>query len=434
MLVAAALTRAVVASPEVTLRVAPERDLVYSGGSREVIVQVDLDAKKPDHSAKRAPMNLAVVLDRSGSMQGAKLEKAKQGACVAIDKLGDDDFFSLVAFDNEAEVLLPPERVGGERNREVLKSRIDRIRTGGGTAIHAGVTLGAKQIRRNLDREFVNRIVLLSDGLANAGPSRPSDLADLGRDLRHDGMSVTTIGLGDDYNEDLMTALAESSNANYYYVRDAEKLPGIFAEELGAARTLVARGVTIRITAPDGVRIREIVGQPEIKCGGQFADIALPEYFGGDKRRFLVRCAVESKTTDPIEVAAVDLKYEPVSGGKAEPQKMAANVRFTDEEQKSVTSQRAEIAREVSVVENRLAKERAVKLADEGKSKEAAQVLRSQVMKNAAAPEPAQLPGIALENRKLEEAAKEVESQGQLGKSTRKQVQYENWQDKYQKR
>ena len=434
MLVAAALTRAVVASPDVTLRAAPERDLVYTGGSREVIVQVDLDAKKPDHGAKRAPMNLAVVLDRSGSMQGAKFEKAKQGACVAIDKLADDDFFSLVMFDNDTEVLLPPERVGGERNREALKSRIDRVRTGGGTAIHAGVTLGGKQIRRNLDREFVNRIVLLSDGLANVGPSRPGDLASLGRDLRHDGMSVTTIGLGDDYNEDLMTALAEASNANYYYVRDAEKLPGIFAEELGAARSLVARGVTIRITVPDGVRIREIVGLPEIKCGGQSADIALPEYFGGDKRRFLVRCIVESKATEPLDVASVDLKYESASGGKAEPQQQAANIRFTDDEPKSEASQRAEIAREVSIVENRLSKERAIKLADEGNSKDAARVLRDQAEQNAAAPAKLRLPGLALENRKLEDAAREVESQGQLDKATRKQVHYENWQDKYQKR
>ena len=128
MLVAGAFARAVVASPDVTLRVAPERDLVYSGGSREVIVQVDLDAKRPDHSGKHVPMNLAVVLDRSGSMRGAKFEKAKQGACVAIDKLADDDFFSLVMFDNDTEVLLPPERVGGERNREALKSR---TQTGG---------------------------------------------------------------------------------------------------------------------------------------------------------------------------------------------------------------------------------------------------------------------------------------------------------------
>lgn len=433
ILVAGVFARAAGASPDVTLRVAPERDYVYSGGSREVIVQIDLDAKRPEHG-RRAPMNLAIVLDRSGSMQGAKFEKAKQGACVAIDRLGDDDYFSLVMFDNDPEVLLPPGRVGGERNRDALKSRIERVRTGGGTAIHAGVTLGAQQVRRHLDREFVNRTVLLSDGIANVGPSRTSDLAALGRELRRAGLSVTTIGLGDDYNEDLMTALAEASNANYYYVRDAEKLPGIFAEELGAARTLVARGVTIRITVPEGVRIKEIIGQPEIECRGRSADIALPEYFGGDKRRFLARCVVESKSSEPLEVAAVDLKYEPTGGAKAEPQQQAARIQFTDEEKKSEASLRAEVAREVAVANNRLAKERAVKLADEGHSKDAAEVLRGQAALNSAAPAAIQLPGLAAENRRLEDAAKEVESQGQLGKSTRKQVQYENYQDKYQKR
>ena len=432
LLLATVFVRAALASPDVTLRVTPERDYIYSRGSREVIVQIDLDAKRPEHG-RRAPLNLAVVLDRSGSMQGAKFEKAKQGACVAIDHLADDDYVSLVMFDNDTEVLLPPARVGSARNRDALKSRIDRVRTGGGTAIHAGVTLGAQQVRRHLDREFVNRIVLLSDGLANVGLRRPSDLAALGRELRRDGLSVTTIGVGDDYNEDLMTALAEASHANYYYVRDAEKLPGIFAEELGVARTLVARGVTIRITAPDGVRIKEIIGQPEIECRGRSADIALPEYFGGDKRRFLARCVVESKASDPLEVAAVNLSYEPTGGLKAEPQQHIARIQFTDEEKKSEASLHAEVARELAIAQNRLAKERAVQLADEGRAKEAAAVLRSQAARNSAAPPEAQIPRLAVENRTLEDAAREVEAQGRFGPSTRKGVQYENYQDKYQK-
>ncbi len=435
LLLAGVLARQATASPgaDLTLRVAPERDLIYSNGSREVVVQIDLDARRPEHG-KRAPMNLALVLDRSGSMQGAKIEKAKQAACVAIDHLSDNDYFSLVTFDNDTDVLLPPARVGGLRERDDLKARIDRIRPGGGTAIHAGVSVGAQQVRRYLEKEFVNRVVLLSDGLANVGPSRPGDLATLGRDLRRDGLSVTTVGLGDDYNEDLMTALAEASNANYYYVRDAEKLPGIFAEELGAARSIVARGVTIRITVPAGVRLKEIIGQPEIECRGRSADIALPEYFGGDKRRFLARCVVEEKSSAPLEVASVDLKYEPADGGRAEPQQQAAKIDFTDEEKKADSSVRVEVSREVSITENRLAKERAVKLADEGKAKDAAGVLRNQAARNAALPAQAQVPGLAMENRKLEEAAREVESNGQLGKGTRKGIQYENWQDKYQKR
>ena len=434
LLLAGVCARQATAAPaaDLTLRVAPERDVVYNGGSREVVVQIDLDGRRPDHG-KRSPMNLAIVLDRSGSMQGAKIEKARQAACVAVDRLSDDDFFSLVTFDNDTAVLLPPERVGGERHRDELKARIERIRPGGGTAIYAGVSLGAQQVRRHLEKEFVNRIILLSDGLANVGPSRTSDLAALGRDLRRDGLAVTTIGLGDDYNEDLMTALAESSNANYYYVRDAEKLPGIFAEELGAARSLVARSVTLRITVPAGVRLKEIIGQPDIQCRDRSASITLPEYFGGDKRRFLARCVVEEKNSAPLEVAAVDLKYEAAGGGVAEPQQQAAKVSFTDEEKKSEASLRMEVRRERSVVENRLAKEQAVKLADEGKTKEAADVLRRQADNNAAAPAAAQVPGLALENRKLEEAAKEVESNGRLGSGSRKAMQYENWQDKYQK-
>ncbi len=436
LLLAGVLARQVLVAsePEVTLRVAPERDLVYSGGPREVIVQVEIEARKPDRGGHRVPMNLAVVLDRSGSMQGAKIEKARQAACVAVDQLADDDLFSLVIYDNETDVLIRPERVGNARHREELKSAIDRIRPGGGTALHSGVTVGARQIRQNLAKERVNRVILLSDGLANVGPSRTSDLVTLGRELRGEGIAVTTIGLGDDYNEDLMTALAEASSANYYYVKDAEKLPGIFAEELGVARSLLARGVTIRITVPEGVRLREIIGRPEIECRGRNVEIRMPELFGSEKRRFLARCVVEEKRAEPLEVAAIELNYETAEGSRAAAQSQMAKVKFTDEAPKSDASLRPEVAKEVSVVGNRLAKERAVKLADEGKSKEAVDVLRRQAIANAAAPAPAQLPGLAEENRKLEAAASEIDRGGQLEKSSRKAMQWDNYQDKYQKK
>ena len=109
-------------------------------------------------------------------------------------------------------------------------------------------------------------------------------------------------------------------------------------------------------------------------------------------------------------------------------------MKFTEEREKSDGSQRSDVACEMNVVKNRLSKELAVKLADEGRSKDAIAVLRSQAAANAAAPAPTQVPGVALENRKLEEAAAEIDSRGRLEKSSRKSMQYENWQDKYQKR
>jgi Ca-activated chloride channel family protein len=431
---AAVLAQAASASPapDVTLRVTPERDYIYRLGPREVIVQVEVEARKND-DGRRSPMNLAIVLDRSGSMEGAKLEKARQAAAMAVDKLDDNDIFSLVTYDDQTDLLIPPERVGGRDHREDIKARIFRIQAGGSTALHAGVVLGAKQVRRYFEKERVNRVILLSDGLANVGPSSTSDLSSLGRELRNEGISVSTIGLGDDYNEDLMTALAEASHANYYYVKDAEKLPGIFAEELGSARSLIARTITIRIEAPDGVRLKEIIGRPEIECHDRFAEIKMPELFGSEKRRFLVRCLAEGKTADAIEPATVELKYVTLTGADAPAQRQSPKVTFTDDEKKANGSVRVEVAREQSVVENRVAKEQAVKLADEGKAKDAAQLLRQQAQKNAAAPKEAQVPGVAEENRKLEETAREMDSSGSIAKSRRKAMQFENYADKYQK-
>jgi Ca-activated chloride channel family protein len=431
---AAALAQAASAStpPDVTLRVTPERDYVYRSGPREVIVQVEVEARKSDE-ARRAPMNLAIVLDRSGSMEGAKLEKARQAAAMAVDKLGDDDIFSLVTYDDQTDLLIPPDRVGNRDHREELKARIHRIQAGGSTALHAGVTLGAKQVRHFFEKERVNRVILLSDGIANVGPSSTSALAGLGRELRGEGIAVSTIGLGDDYNEDLMTALAEASNANYYYVKDAEKLPGIFSQELGAARSLLARSVVIRIETPEGVRLKEIIGRPEIECHDRVVEIKMPELFGSEKRRFLVRCVAEGKTADAMEAAAVSLNYATISGGAAPAQRLAAKVAFTDDQKKADSSIKDEVARENSIVQNRLAKERAVKLADEGKAKDAVAVLRSQAMQNAAAPATRQVPGIREENQKLEDAAKELDSQGRLEKRSRKSIQFENYADKYQK-
>jgi Ca-activated chloride channel family protein len=431
---AAALAQAASASPapDVTLRVAPDRDYVYRLGPREVIVQVEIEARKSE-DGKRAPMNLCVVLDRSGSMEGAKIEKARQAAAMAVDKLGDDDIFSLVTYDNETNLLIAPERVGGTDHREDLKSRIHRIQPGGSTALHAGVVLGAKQVRQLFNKERVNRVILLSDGLANVGPSSTSDLARLGRELRGEGIAVSTVGLGDDYNEDLMTALAEASNANYYYVKDAEKLPSIFAQELGAARSLLARSIIIRIEAPDGVHLKEIVGRPEIECKDRVAEIRMPELFGSEKRRFLVRCVTDAKTADALDAATVELNYAMLSGGNAPSQRQSAKITLTDDEKKSDSSIRPEVAREHSVVQNRLAKELAVKLADEGKTKDAVALLREQAAKNAAAPAPLQVPGVADENRKLEEAARDLDANGRLEKARRKSMQFENYSDKYQK-
>jgi hypothetical protein len=159
----------------------------------------------------------------------------------------------------------------------------------------------------------------------------------------------------------------------------------------------------------------------------------MPELFGSEKRRFLVRCVTDEKTPATLDAATVELNYATASGGNAPSQRQAAKISFTDDQKKSDSSVRADVARENSVVQNRIAKETAVKLADEGKSKDAVALLRKQAAQNAAAAPELQVPGVAEENRKLEEAARDIDANGRLEKARRKSMQFENYADKYQK-
>jgi Ca-activated chloride channel family protein len=419
--------------PSVTLRVTPEREYVYRGGSREVIVEVEVKARKPKETF-RTPVNVSLVLDRSGSMEGAKIEKARQAAKVALDRLDAEDFFSLVIYDNAAEVFIEPERVGSRAHREMIKERIERIMPRGSTALHAGVTLGAKQVRQFLDKERVNRVILLSDGLANVGPRRTSDLVELGRSLRGEKISVTTIGLGEDFNEDLMTGLAEASHANYYYVKDTEKLPAIFSEELGSATSRVASEIRIRIQVPAGVRVEEILGHPEIRVEKQVAEISMPELFGSEHRLFHVRCRLDDTTPEIVAVAAVSLAYEDAVTRKALKSAANATVRLSDDAKRAETSVQDETARNVAVLQNRLDKEAAVRLADAGRAKEAAAILEQRANLNASAPAAQQIPANDAEIRQQRQWAQELSSGGKLGNTSRKAAQWDNYQDRYQKK
>lgn len=421
------------ASPEaVTLRVSPEREAVCRKGDHEVILELEIKGRHPENG-RHCPVNLSVVLDHSGSMEGAKLEKARQAASAALDRLENDDIFSLVQFDSEAELLLPPERVGDRAHRNAMKDRIARIRAHSGTALYAGVQLGARQVTHFLAKDHVNRVILLSDGLANEGPSQPADLAILGRELAGNGMSVSTIGLGEDFNEDLMTGLAEASHANYYYVRDAERLPGIFAQELGAAGTRVAGDLRLRIEMPDGVRLRGIIGRPDIHVDERTGEIDLPELFGDEQRLFHLRCAFDAPAAASLPVASVTLTYDDTAAKTRQSQNRNVSVRVTDDAAESDKTVQDSVAQNVAVLQNRIDKEEAIRLADSGKAKDAAALLRQRASNNLSAPASQQLPNRDAENLKLGALADELSSRGSLGNLSRKSAQYDNYNAKYQK-
>ena len=237
--------RAAAAKTEkVVCRVELDRGILPAGASQRAIVKVSLDAPTIRIKAERPPINLAIVLDRSGSMgSDQKLEKAKQAAIEALRRLSERDRFSLVIFDHEVETIVPPQSAS---NTEWIESRIREIRARGNTALFSGVSQGAAEVRKHLGDHYVHRILLLSDGQANVGPRQPEDLGRLGAALMKEHIAVTTIGVGTDYNEDLMTRLAQQSDGNTYFVESSADLPRIFAAELGDVLSVFAREVVLQ--------------------------------------------------------------------------------------------------------------------------------------------------------------------------------------------
>ncbi|MEO7676931.1 MAG: VWA domain-containing protein [Verrucomicrobiota bacterium] len=359
------------AKETLSLKLEPEQNLVLVGSPQELVVRIDLTAARFKKS-KRSPLNLAVVLDRSGSMAGAKIEQARQAACALVEQLADGDIFSLVAYGTSADVLVPAQSV---EDKEALKRTISGISVNGNTALYAGVEKGAEQLARHFSNRKINRVILLSDGLANVGPSSPGDLRRLGQHLAERGVSVTTIGLGDDYNEDLMAGLAESSDANYYYVKDTEKLPQIFAKELGELLDVVARDVRIEITCPEGIRPIGFIGRTE-KFENRKASVTLSQFTPGQNRYLLLRCLVNENKP---EIARVNVSYkdEGENGGERSVNG-AVKVAYTSNRDHAKESVNPAIAAQKVLMLTALAKDEATAQADSGKLQEASATLAKQ--------------------------------------------------------
>jgi Ca-activated chloride channel homolog len=369
---ATAFTANLFAGGTLNLQLVPERGYFVRNSPQEIVIKIDLSAITAQKKVRRTPLNLAVVLDRSGSMTGAKLEKAKQAATQLVDRLAPNDIFSLVIYSDQARVLVSAQRV---EDKEALKEKIESIKADGSTALYAGVRMGADQLQKFFSSKRINRVILLSDGLANVGPSSPRELRRLGSDLAERGFSVTTIGVGDDYNEDLMAGLAEASDANYYYVKDTEKLPEIFAKELGALLTVAARDVRIEIICPDGVKPLGFIGRAE-KFDRQRATVNLSQFTTGQDRYLFLRCLVDGRRPD---VASVNVSYtDELGDGSVQTASGIAKVDFTDDQRLSDKSLNGAVVAQKELMLTAVAKDQAMAQADAGNYVEAAKILNSQ--------------------------------------------------------
>lgn len=350
-------------TPALELNAELGQSVLPVGKAGKVYLRLSLKGVPIANRDKRPPVNVALVLDRSGSMKGERIASAKAAARIALERLSADDIVALVAYNQEVDVLQPATRLGGDH---ALGQKIDRLTADGRTALHAGVVAGAAEVKRQLDEQRVNRVILLSDGLANVGPSAPRELAELGRKLGSDGISVTTIGLGLDYNEDLMSRLAAASDGNHAFVEDPEDLAGIFASEFGDALSTAAKDVEIIIECRIGFKPVRVLGR-EATIEGNRIRLKLNQLQGGNERYFVVEMdAPEVRTPGDAEVAHVSVEYLDLGLGTRAQASAKASGRYSDSAKEAETSINKAVMTQVATQIATETSEKAVELRDKG--------------------------------------------------------------------
>jgi len=303
--------------------------VMEAGKQQSAFVKISLEGIEKGGVTKRLPANVAIVLDKSGSMNGEKIRQAKQAAIMAISRLDPEDIVSVVSYDTYVEVVVPATKVS---DRQAINRAIRNIRADGNTALFAGVSKGAAEVRKFLQRQNVNRVILLSDGLANVGPSAPHELGELGASLGREGISVTTLGLGLGYNEDLMTQLAGFSDGNHAFIENADDLARIFQYEFGDVLSVVAQGVEIEIRCLNGVKPLRILGRNgEIQ--GDRVRTRLNQLYSEQQKYILLEVAVPAQQqTAKLQLVDVAVNYQNPFAGTRESLDGVAVARFSQSE------------------------------------------------------------------------------------------------------
>lgn len=261
-------------------------------------------------SSERNRVNIGLVIDRSGSMHGRKLEYVKEAARNFIAHMKDDDIVSLVSFDDKITVDLPAAPV--TEHSKVARDVISRMHPGGSTFLSGGYEAGMKQARKLLKEGVTSRVILLTDGEANVGETNLEALTGLAAAFQQMGVSTSTVGVGEGFNEKLLGAMAEAGLGNIYYIETPEEAHSVFDEELGYLMQVGARNVTVAFSPfIPGVAVGQFNKYRE-KEPGKFL---IGDLFGGRERTLLLELGIPAQSqTGRLRLGEVHVDYSLIDG------------------------------------------------------------------------------------------------------------------------
>jgi Ca-activated chloride channel homolog len=336
-----------------------DHQLLALEGEHAVHCMLELDVPLADGPV-RAPLRIALVIDRSGSMHGPKLAAAKACAAFLARRLQPTDELAVIAYDEEVMLVHPLAPVGPE-----TFARIAAIQVGGQTNLSGGWLKGLEELDRASDG--VRRVILLTDGQANVGITSGSDLASIAAGTKNRA-ATSTVGFGDGFDEDLLAAISDASGGASYFAETPDDAPAIFAEEFEGLTSLVAQNLSVEIRPSDRVDVVEVLNEyPVVSVPGGL-QVQLGDAYGGEHRRVVFQLWVpELARLGPARVADVVLRYVTVGAQVAAHESVApVTVNLVSADEAAAQVMNHEVVEEVVLLRAARARRVATRLADQG--------------------------------------------------------------------
>lgn len=247
-------------------------------GNNCTLLQLGLNSPIVANPDDRPPLDLIVVVDVSGSMSGGdKIGFVRDGLTQMINALFDDDRIAVIKYSSEAALEFPMSELRGNRN--ALREVIGHLNPGGGTNIHDGLALGYRTALAAYDSGRQSRLILLSDGVATSGNTADQAIFDLSRQYNSEGVGLTTVGLGTDFNFGLMRGLAEQGDGNFYFVEHADAVEEVFTEELSYFTVPVAFDIELSLRPGADYTLRRAFGSSFFEIEDEMGRLQVPSVF-----------------------------------------------------------------------------------------------------------------------------------------------------------
>lgn len=339
-----------------------------------VLVQFNVAKVKEDPAKPRPKLNLALVLDRSGSMADrGKLEYAKKAANIVVDSMKPSDRIAVIEYDDRISVLWPSSPA---ESPEMIKQTIMMLTPRGSTNLTGGMMKGVEETLKNTGKNHINRVILLSDGLANRGITNPVEIKRLVRESKSKGVHISTMGLGLSYNEDLMQAIAENAGGNYYFIESPMQMGGIFQQEMSILFASVTKDITMKFYPGDVVTKVDVFGYP-FKQDEEGIKIEQEDFYSSETRSLLVRLEIEPQGKGLIDLGKFNLAYMDLIDKKQKEIEKSLSVQVTEDAVKVKKEENKKVLVESTLIEADQNHEEFVKMYERGNKDEAIRRIKS---------------------------------------------------------